>query len=179
MVAPSVDLLAALRPSAVSVTVAGIGFTLDASTASHWLGAMALDLDNLYGIMPGLIADDDLDTMHEVMATHPDIADRWRYAAQVALGRAAGRDWWWALNLSRKALGTWIYTNGILLRQNVDAKTMQLGDWMDACYSLYWQNANEEERMKLDMSLSMRPRGMAIRQTKADVRKMVSDFAAD
>lgn len=179
MAAPSVDLLAALRPAQVSVTVAGVRFVLDASSASHWLGAIALDTRNLYGIMPGLIADDDLETMRDLMLAHPDIGDRWRYAAQVALGRAAGRDWWWALNLSQKALGAWIYTNGILLRQNVDAKNMQLGDWMDACYTLYWQNASEEDKMKLDMALSMRPRGVPVRQSKAQIRKMASDFAAD
>lgn len=161
------------------MTVAGIRFALEATSASHWLGAIAVDTRNLYGIMPGLIADQDLDTMHDLMDSHPDIGDRWRYSAQVALGRAAGRDWWWALNLCHKALGSWIYTNGILLRQNVDAQKMQLGDWMDACYTLYWQNASEEDQMKLDMTLSMRPKGVALRQSRAEIAKMVSDFAAD
>lgn len=179
MAGPSVDLLALLRPAQVSVTVAGHRFTLQATNASHWLGAIAVDLDDLAGIMPGLIADDDLDAMEAIMATHPDVEKRWLNAARMALQRAGGRDWWWTLNLARHALGTWIYTNGLLLRQNVDAKNLMLGDWLDACYTLYWQNGSEEDRLKLDMTLSARPRGVGVRQSKAQTRQMAAAFAAD
>jgi hypothetical protein len=126
-----------------------------------------------------LIGDDDLEVMQELIATHPDIEDRWTYAARTALGRAGGRDWWWTLNLGKRSLGAWIYINGILLRQGVDSKVVGLPDWLDACYSMLWQNADEENRIKLDMELSMRPKGIALHQSKAAVRQMMADFAAD
>lgn len=138
-----------------------------------------MDTQGLYGIMPGLIGDDDLEVMLGLIETHPDIETRWFNAARTALGRAAGRDWWWAYNLARKALGAWIYINGILLRQNVDAKKMQLGDWMDACYTMLWQNADEEQQIKLDMELSLPPRGVAIGKSPQAIRQMLTDFAAD
>lgn len=159
--------------------VAGHTFVLQATCASHWLGAIATDTVNLHGIMPGLIADDDLDLMRELMDTHTDIADRWFYAARTALGRAGGRDWWWTHNLARKVLGVWIYVNGMLLRQGVDSKIMQFPDWLDACYTMLWQNGDEEHRMKLDMELSAKPRGIAVHQGAGAIRKMAADFAAD
>ena len=161
------------------MTVAGHRFTLQATTASHWLGAIALDSENLAGVMPGLIDDDDLEVMERVITEHPDFQRRWTNAARMGLQRAGGRDWWWTLHLCQRALGTWIYTNGLLLRQNVDAKIMGLPDWLDACYTLYWQNASEEDQMKLDMQLSMRPKGVGIRQSGKQVTEMANAFAAD
>lgn len=179
MVAPSVDVLALLRPAQVTVTVAGIVFPLQATTASQWLGAIALDPEKLQGIMPGLIADDDLETMLDLMLTHPDITDRWANAARTALGRAAGRDWWWVRNLSRRCLSIWIYVNGTLLRQNVDAKTMLFPDWLDACYTRLWENGDEDARTKLDLELNMRPAGVAIKRSRRQVQQEMAAFAAD
>lgn len=176
---PSADLLAALRPERVTVRVLGTPFTLEATTAAQWLGAMALDLERLHGIMPGLVADDDLETMAEMMMVHPDIEQRWSHAARTGLGRAAGRDWWWAFNLARKALGTWIYTNGLLLHAGLDSKEMNLPDWLDACYVLYWRDAKEDDRIKFDLELSLPPKGIAVHQSRRRIQEMGNAFAAD
>lgn len=179
VVAPSVDLFAHLRPTQVSVNVGGKPFVLTASTAAQWLGAIALDPEGLYGIVPGLVGDDDLETMARLMTTHPDIEDRWFYAARTALGRAAGRDWWWALNLSRKALSAWIYINGILLRQGIRASQMSYPDWLDACYTMLWQGGDEKTQTQLDISLSAKPAGIPVKQSSQAVKEMLNAFAAD
>jgi len=176
---PSVDLLALLRPQQVTVTVAGRPFTLSATTAAQWLGAMAIDLDNLYGLVPGLIDDEDLDEMDRLARTHPDIAQRWFWAARTALGRAGGRDWWWTHNLCRKALSVWMYINGTLVRQNVDSRKTGLPDWLDACYMMLWSGGDEEGRIKLDLELNTRPRGLPVGQSRQDVKAMMAQFAAD
>lgn len=159
--------------------VAGHSFALEATTASQWLGAIAVDPEGLAGVMPGLIADDDLEAMEAIMSSHPDIDRRWINAARMALQRAGGRDWWWTLNLSRQALGAWIYINGMLLRQNIDSARTGLPDWLDACYTMLWERGKEEDRTKLDLQLSMRPKGVGVRQTKAAIAEMTSAFAAD
>lgn len=179
MVAPSVDLLALLRPAEVVVAVGGRPFTLTATTASQWLGAIATDMNGMAGIMPGLVADEDLPAMIALMDSHPDIEDRWLQSARTALGRAAGRDWWWALNLCRKSLNAWMYINGILLRQNVDAKKLSLPDWLDACYTMLWQGCDEEQQVKLDLELSMPPRGVGVRRSRDQVKADLAAFAAD
>lgn len=159
--------------------MAGQPFALDAHTAAQWLGALATDLDNLYGVMPGLVADEDLDRMVELVDTVPDLETRWIHAARTAVGRAGGRDWWWTVNLARKALGTWIYTNGILLRESCHSKELALPDWLDAAYTLWWQHASEEQRIKLDLELSMPPKGSAVRTPRGHTKEMVAAFAAD
>lgn len=179
MPGPSADLLAHLRPARVCVTVAGSPFVLTATTAAQWLGAIATDMEHLAGIVPGLIADEDVDLMWDLSCARPDIADRWVNAARTALGRGGGRDWWWTLNLCRKALGTWMYTNGLLLRQNVNAGYLGFADWLDACYTLYRQNADEEQGIKLDMELNVPPAGIRVPQSAAQARAMVQGFAAD
>jgi len=176
---PSVDLLALLRPGVVTVTVAGHPFVLNATSAIQWLGAIAMDTEGLYGIVPGLLADDDLDLMESLWATDADITTRWFYAARTALGRGAGRDWWWAQHLSVKSLQAWPYVNGTLLRQNVDARKLAFPDWLDACYMTLWSNASEEDRIKLDFELNMRPKGIATPASRAAQRQMGMDFAAD
>lgn len=109
----------------------------------------------------------------------PDIDRRWLNAARVAVGRGGGRDWWWSLNLIRKALSGWPYINGKLLLSGLSARQLPLSDWLDACYMLLWSGCDEQGRIKLDLELSMPPAGIAIRQTRAAKEKMLADFAAD
>lgn len=179
MPGPSVDLLALLRPDEVAVTVAGRRFPLTARTAAQWIGAIAMDTDNLYGLVPGLIEEDDLDAMYELGVSHPDIETRWFWAARTALGRGAGRDWWWARNLTVRTLGGWAHVNGMLLRQGISAKSVSYPDWLDACYSMLWANGDEEARTKLDLELSARPRGIAVAQSRQESKRMAQAFAAD
>jgi hypothetical protein len=44
---------------------------------------------------------------------------------------------------------------------------------------MLWQAGDEKERIKLDTQLSMPPRGVAIRQSKAAKQRMLADFAAE
>ena len=140
---------------------------------------MGWDLDTLAGVFPGSIGDDDVDAMHHLALSDPDIERRWLNAARVAVGRGGGRDWWWTVNLVRRALGGWAYINGKLLLSGVSAKNVSLPDWLDACYMLLWGNCDENGRIKLDLELSLPPAGVAIRRSKAATEKMLADFAAD
>lgn len=117
--------------------------------------------------------------MYQLSLSREDVARRWLNAGRVAVGRAGGRDWWWTVNLIRKALGGWSYINGKLLLSGVDSRRLPLPDWLDACYMMLWQSADEKERIRLDTELSMPPRGVAVRQSKAAKQRMLQDFAAD
>ncbi len=117
--------------------------------------------------------------MYQLSLSGEDFERRWLNAARVGVGRAGGRDWWWTVNLIRKALGSWSYINGKLLLSGVDSRHMFLPDWLDACYMMLWANAEEKERIKLDTRLSMPPAGVAVRQSKAAKAKMLAEFAAD
>lgn len=146
-------------------------------TAAQWVGAIGFSFDTLAGVLPGALADHDVEHVWEQQL--PDTDDRLRHAARVAVSRAAGRDWWWAVNLTRKSLTAWPYINGKLLLANVSAQTLPFADWLDACYMMLWTNCDEKTRIKLDLELSMPPAGTPVRQTAAQKRRMLADFAAD
>ena len=173
------DVFSQVRPARVAVSALGRHWELHLDSAYQWVGAMGWDLDTLAGVFPGSIDDDDVDSMHYLAVSDPDVERRWLNAARVAVGRGGGRDWWWSVNLVRKVLGGWAYVNGKLLLSGVSARDMPLPDWLDACYMLLWGNSDEKGQMKLDLELSLPPAGVGIRQSKADKQKMLAAFAAD
>lgn len=140
---------------------------------------MGFDLETLAGVFPGAIGDSDVEHMFRTGLELPDIDRRWVNAARVALGRGAGRDWWWARNLIKRSLQSWPYINGALLLSGVQAKEATLPDWLDACYMLLWRPVDEQARVKLDLELSAPPAGVAIRKSKQQTQQMLADFAAD
>lgn len=117
--------------------------------------------------------------MFQLAVSDPDIERRWLNAARVAVGRAGGRDWWWTVNLARKAVTGWPYIHGTLLLSGVDARRMPLPDWLDACYMMLWRAGDENGRTKLDTELSLLPAGVRIRQTRQQKEQMLNAFAAD
>lgn len=172
------DVLAATRPSQVEVVCFQRPWQLDLSTGAEWVGAIGYDLETLAGIFPGAIRDEDLDAMWDLCG-NPDASRRWLNAARMSVQRGSGRDWWWTVNLVRKVMGIWPYINGQLLLRNVDAATMTFPSWLDAAFMLLWTNADEQGRTKLDLELSMRPQGVAVKMSGAQKRKMMEAFAAD
>jgi hypothetical protein len=179
VVAPSVNLLALLRPEAVSVHFHGRIWALTPRTAAEWIGAVALDLKNLTGVFPGQIQDEDIQEMFDIGLREPDVEQAWFTCAQEVLGAAGGRDWWWTWNLTRLALGSWIYVNGGLMLAGVQAHNTLLPDWLDAAYVLISRGRDEPGQTKLDLELNMRPRGVKVKQNPAQTRAMMEAFAAD
>lgn len=176
MAAPSVNLLAWLRPERIHVAFAGAAWQMHASSAADWLGAISYDFDTLSGVFPGLVHDDELDAMYDLI-TDPSQLDSMPQVARNVVQAAGGRDWWWSVNLTRKALGGWIYFNGFLVRQGVRADSTSFPDWMDACYTFLWERTDENGRMALDLELGLPPRGVKLAATQT--KQMLSDFAAD
>lgn len=172
------DVLAAARPQSVAVTFFGRSWQLELSRAASWIGAIGYDLESLTGVFPGAIPEDDLDAMWELYSD-PDASRRALNAARVSVQRGGGRDWWWTLNLVRKSLGIWPYINGKLLLSGVDAASISFPSWLDAAYMLLYSNMDEDGQMRLDLELSMRPKGVAVKMSKAATDKMLNSFAAD
>lgn len=175
----SVDVFAALRPDTVTVVCLERQWTLYPDSAYQWLGLLAYDLDTLAGVVPGGVAVCDAEAMFRAGLSDPDCDRRWVNAARVAVTRAAGRDWWWTVNLARKLLQGWPYLNGRLLLSGVDARATPLPDFLDTAYMLLWSNSDEQGRMKLDIELQTIPRGIAVHQSKQQRTAMEQAFAAD
>lgn len=175
---PGLNVFESVRPSQISVTAFGWQWELKDSSAYEWLGAVGFDLESLHGVFPGLLADDSTGDLWEFCHLG-DFDKRCTLAARAGLGRAAGKDWWWALNLARKILTGWPIINGIMLRQAIRPRDMELSDYLDAVYSLLYERGKDEDRMKLDFELAMLPRGVRVKQSPAARKAMLMAFAAD
>lgn len=172
-----VNVLESVRPKTVHVTAFGHLFLLEAVSAWDWIGAIGAEQETLAGVFPGMAADRDLDVLlgH---ALDDDFARRCTNTARSALGKGAGRDWWWALNLTSKILSAFSAFNGVMLREGVPLST-PFPDYLDAVYSLLWERGDDEARMKLDLELQVLPKGVAVRQSAAATKNMAAAFAAD
>lgn len=173
------NVLAALRPHTVYVVCFGVRWELYPDSAYDWIGLAAADFDGLAGIFPGAVVDDQCEQLFRASMQDEARDRKWANAARVALGRAGGRDWWWTNNLIRKCVEGWPYVNGVLLRQGVSAREMPLPDWLDAVYTLMWQNQDDNGRVKLDLELQRTPTGVVVAQSKAQTRAAMEAFAAD
>lgn len=135
-----------------------------------------MDFTTLSGVFPGLIRDCDVDHMLPLMKDISRVVAM-QEVAQKVVEAAGGRDWWWTVNLSKRALGNWILVNGFLVRQGVRADSTSFPDWLDACYTWIWEKADEDNRIKLDIELSIPPLGM--RGNRKANKRMVEAFQAD
>lgn len=176
MAEPSVSLLSWLRPENIVVAFAGQSWPLEAHTAADWLGAIAMDFDTLSGVFPGLIREDDVDAMLQLVKDHSH-GEAMQEVAQKVIQAAGGRDWWWTLNLAKKSLGNWILVNGFLVRQGVRADSTSFPDWLDASYTWLWDRADEDNRIKLDLELSLPP--LSARRSGKANKRMLAAFQAD
>lgn len=172
------DIFAISRPPRVMVTCFGKEWELELHTAADWVGAIGFDMETLVGVMPGAIPDDRLQEMWP-LSKRSDSSRRWLNAARVAVGRGSGRDWWWTMNMVRKCLPVWPYINGQLLLKGVDAATLPLPSWLDAAFMLLWGNQDEDGRTKLELELSVRPKGVEVTMSEPVKRKMLESFASD
>lgn len=170
--------LDAIRPSQVTVTAFERVWMLQGSTAHDWMGAILTDPESLAGVFPGMCADEDLEALLELSFTE-DFSARCTNTARVAVGRGAGRDWWWALNLVNKIFSGFPHVNGVMRREGIAIKNIDFPDYLDAVYSLLWERGDEEGRLKLDLELQLLPKGVAIRQSGAAAKAMAEAFAKD
>lgn len=175
------NLLHALRPRQVHVTLLGRSWELVGHTAADWIGGIGWDLEQLLGVMPGMLHPDQLWDLLELSWGREDFDQRLLRCAQAAIGRASGREWVWAYNLSRKCLQGWPYFNGALLGRGVRADQVHFGDWLDAAYMLLWERSDESDRKALDFELLLPPKHMAAAAPMSSqaTRKMLEAFAAD
>lgn len=175
---PNVNVFLTHRPQQVHVKAFSQQWLLVGETAYDWLGCIGADLAGLTGVFPGMVEETQLEMLYEYIL-EDDFHDRCIRTARVAIGRAAGKDWWWALNLCKQILPGWSLINGIMLREGISSQHIGFADYLDAVYSLLWERSDKEGRMKLDVELSMMPAGVRVKQNSAARKRMLDDFAAD
>lgn len=161
------------------VTAFGRVWDIPAVPASVWLGALRRDPARLAGIFPGLIDETDIDSMLQMWLDFDDADLRCELAGRKLLGRAAGMDWVWAFNLMQLTARIWIFLNGMLLRQGVNATQLSLSDWLSAAYTLIYESKDEAGRIALEAELATPPRGVRLHIPAAVQHQGAMAFALD
>jgi hypothetical protein len=168
-----------LRFDEQQVTAFGRIWPIPAVPAAVWLGALRRDPARLAGIFPGLIDEADVDPMLHMWLDFADADQRCELAGRKLLGRAAGMDWVWAFNLMQLTSRIWLFVNGMLLRQGVNASQVSLSDWLAAAYTLIYESKDEVGRVTLERELSTPPLGVRLVIPAAVQHQAAMAFALD
>jgi hypothetical protein len=132
------------------------------------------------GVFPGFLGTSDAAWMVDQWLEVPDMQKRCINVARVALGRASGREWFWAYNLIKECAASWPYLNGMLTRQGVRASDETLADWLDAAYTLLRELMDDKERKALELRLRKIPRdAVAPVRIAKSTRAELMAFGAD
>lgn len=160
-------------------TFAGRSWRIVDADALTWIQAVAKDVKDLSGVFPGMVGDDDTEAMLALLLELPDAEERRIRTARRVLGRAGGRDWWWTVNLIGRILGSWMYVNGMLIREGVSATSHTLPDWLDAAYTKIWENLDEKGRVRFETELMIPPAGVKVSASIVEQKRGAMAFAAD
>jgi hypothetical protein len=152
---------------------------IPAVPARAWLDAVRLDEDGLVGVFPGLIDIDEADFMLDAFLDCEDAEARCLRAARSALQRETRMEWVVAWNLMKICNQMWLWINGVLLRQNVNADLLPLGDWLHAAYTVIYEGKDERGRIAFESELMAGPRGEHLVVSAQAQRKAAMAFAAD
>ena len=135
--------------------------------------------EDMSAIFPGLVADKDARDLYQVWKTHDNVERRCRLTAQAALGRAAGREWHWAMNLIKESHQSWTYVNGKLVREGVRADQVPLHDWLDAAFTLFTEMYRADKNAAKAFEMRLRQIPMGAGAARMSNRADLMAFAAD
>lgn len=147
--------------------------------ASTWMEA-AVSTD-MAGIFPGLVESDDAAELYSLWSSEADMATRCTRVSQRALGRAAGREWHFALNLVKEVQGSWTHLNGLLVREGVRSDRVSLADYLDAAYTVFQEKLDKDNLKAFDARLRKMPSGAGTLYSKPamSTRDQLLAFAKD
>lgn len=136
--------------------------------------------EDMAGIFPGLVADEDSEAIFRLWMSEPDMQGRCVNVSRKALGRASGREWHWSLNMIKEIQESWTQINGKLVRDGVIADRTSLSDYLDAAYTLFAQLLPEKDFKAFETRLRRIPAGSyAVAKPRMSSRADLLAFAKD
>lgn len=149
------DLLAHLRPCPIEVDFLGVTYTIPAMDAVDWIALIDGPHPDLYEIFPTLAGQEAVEAVED--ALWEGTADS-QAVAQVglnAIGAAADRDWWVAVNVIRSAALAWqvVHVN--------DAAGRSLAGWLDLVWSRIMEHIDPKKRAGWESEVTKPPKTVA------------------
>lgn len=132
---------------------------LQSVPASVWIEAVSTD--DMAGVFPGLVRDEDAGALFDLWAAESDMRIRCARVAQRALERhCGGQEWHWSVNLVKEIQGSWTHLNGLLVREGVRADSTSLPDYLDAAYSMFLSKYDADRTKAFETRLRKLPSGL-------------------
>lgn len=152
------DGVASLRPYPVEVDFGGWSFRVEALPAADWIEAIVSPDGG--ALFPGLLRDSVLERdVWRIMGRGESSAAELVEAARDMVTTAGGRPWWEVDRLVRSAMHPDVraLVLGNLGMRGLDPNKISLGLFCDAVYALLVRNADDQQRMRIDMELRAVP----------------------
>lgn len=146
----AVDPLASIGIYPVNVTIGGREYEVEGHPAADWL--VLLLSGEYFRVLPGWLAEEDQKTalLYDIESGAVSTAELDEVTLDI-LGIAAGRPWWWPMQLVMMASSsndTWGTFHGKMLRSGVDEQTMPFGAWLDLLYSIMTDGLQQESKQQ-------------------------------
>lgn len=152
-----VDPLASLRGWELEVELGGDTYQVMPRMAGHWLAILVQNPMDPAEILPGMVAEDQQETLEDALLTGVVAANEVREAALEVIADASGRPWWWTLRLVQAAVGSWAVVHGSLVAAGVRLADIPLGAAVDAIYVTCMARMDKEHREAFDRDLEIPP----------------------
>jgi hypothetical protein len=140
----AVDPIASLGIRDVEVTIGGFDYFLKGKSAADWLERMTSGDMSILGWLDEKVEDEVLDRLSDDDITVKQLND----ATLDVVSVAAGRPWWWAMQLVMYATSDihhWSRINGRLILAGIDSNCISFSAWVDAVYVIYTENMKAGE----------------------------------
>lgn len=162
-------------PAPVSVTLAGVRFTIPARNAAYWIDAVISDQTEI-SILPGMLEEEHSDYLLDMIQNDRVREKDLLNAAYRALTTAAGRDWWVAIRLTGAVTGETGQVMGELILRGVNPSALTYAHWLDAVYALMVRNMDEKALFKFNASLMLAPsiEGIEIEEATMDESQVLA-----
>lgn len=134
----AVDPLASLDFDAIYVTIGGMEYRMPGRPAAVWLRTILADEYNL--ILPAWLEPTDSALLMSRLMDDEFTTRELDDAVMDVITIAAGRPWWWALQLIMYASSDvhhWSRINGRLVLAGLNLNKISLSAWVDAVYAIF------------------------------------------
>lgn len=151
------DPVQSLAPYSVVLTVAGRDMEIPALPAADWLSILMVESPELDEIFPGLLPDDDVDLVEDLLAGRELTLDEYEDIILSVIETVSARPWWVTIKLIETARTSWDLLGGELTLRGVDATQVSLSSWLDALLLTVIKNMDSKEVTMWCMKLEAPP----------------------
>lgn len=154
----AVDPLASVRAWVLEADLGGHEYQVRPALTGEWLPILLGNQIDIADIVPGLFADPAEEERLEADLMEGRVREaEVREAALEVISAAAGREWWWVMNLLATASSVWMDLYGSLVGRGVNVPTLPFGAFLDALYAEMVNRLDKEHRKALDQQLNVPP----------------------